>query len=259
MELKFTNSTGDLLLPRKAIMTQGDWTIRTSSEARYGRPGGTTTGDWNPPSRTVSINLKDAYTTDALFSAFAETLVSFMGKNYAPHYLVDVTNSKRTLIIPRTIPMSWEEGLERRVVTTKMDFEMQDAFWESLTETSDTWNAVTDASEKNFTNAGKYETYPVFEIEAVDSVFDFKLENLTSQQGIWISSFALTAGTKVIIDPRGYGSIKIGNDTIGYAEASIVIAGGNYPFFAPGVNTLRYTSAYGSVNIVTKWRTLYAW
>ena len=229
--------------------------FRNTYQDRFGKSGVQKQGDGQESSRTFSVSYALTAETDTTYIAGADALYAVIRPDLAPLYIHDTDNSRRLAVALNDLDLNPKPGTEMRFTAATMRFTALDTFWESLTDiTVDPGSAAVENQETvACNNPGVVTVYPVITIEPTESNPNFTLYNETTDDLITIGSNSFVPGTSLIIDCR-VGSVTLVSGSTNTEISSAIADGTGYLHFIPGVNTLRYDSAYGPVTLSVAYR-----
>lgn len=256
MIFTLANASATLPLDRKYHYSITSWRPRNKTSPRYSKRGGAILGDGQVDARTITLDFSSGFKTDAEFRTWANGLVRFFRKEFAPHYLIEqVTPGRRTRVTLQELPPMWDKGLEQRFIKATITLIMEDAVWEDEDATDDSWNGVSNGGQNTIDITNTFEdVYPVFTITALDDLPEFTLLNTSIGAGITMAHPGFTAGKTMIIDCSEEGSVSVDG-----VDITASISEGGYLLLRPGENILEYQSSYGQANIQTSYRKVYAY
>lgn len=142
----------------------------------------------------------------------------------------------------------YDETSFKRYCFVSIDFLCDSPFWESDTESTDTWNSPVSSGTHNVTVGGNAYTQPVFRLTVNGSgTLDVQLAVGTT---IFTLNGQVTSGDVIEVDCSEH--------TVEVASADYMsIFDESFPRFVPGVNVLTYTKLSGTPtisSIVSVWR-----
>ena len=236
---------------------------RMSLENRYGKPGAVPVGDRQVDARDFKINFKNI-TENASDSEYTQKLAEIIGMfdlNAQPFYIEDVGPLQRRFLtdLDGLNDQPVTDGMFYRVGDNNIDLSMLDGFWEDLFSTTDTTGTGGIANDQtiNIDNDAKIDAYPIITVAPYGDNSEFTLTNTTTDGLMTLSTAGFVIGTQFIIDCQT-GDIFL-DDGITRVELSSAMADGSGFFtLVPGVNTFKYTSLFGNVDLSFEFRRRYA-
>lgn len=247
---------GDLVLPLtvQEFMQNFDHapvTIKQKVIERYGRDGGTITGDRRLASRKLRFTVAVRGLDDQNYDENAAALYAIASR--PDLYLQNDTLGYRLALSVNAITPKSEAY--RRAEMWTLDAVCPDAAWETVAEQEiiDEYDEYTDGfiwennAEKTVNNTDPLDAWPVFELTATSSNSEFAIVNVTTGAVIRVGESQFTEGVKITLDSR-HGTAQLeaaGEDPVDISQKIADFTG----FFAlqPGENVLRFESIFGAV------------
>jgi hypothetical protein len=258
MNLVLTNSEGEYDFSKWAVDLSG-LRFRVSYTDRYGQPGQAPQGDRKESGRNIVLTYSVDGETDAAFISDAEALYAALRAEVAPFYLVDDDNGRRLEVSPDSLDLNPKAGTELRYASARVQFTAVGTFWESTTETEvDSGSAALDNGESlSCTNEGSITIYPVITVEPTELNQNFAIFNDTTADLFTFSSSSFAPGTTLEIDCRE-GTVYLTNGSTVTEVSNGIADGTGFLHLVPGVNSLRYVSAFGPVTMTVSFRRRWA-
>lgn len=235
---------------------------RLGAKDRYGRDGSIITGDRKVSARNIEIGFDVTSAEgqpDLAYRDFIDDLLSMFDPYYAPVYLYDDQDDAGSSGIPlrAMVELADEairpaDGLTYRVQSGILRLMMPDGYFETqeeFTQSSPSGGIATNET-LNVTNSSRRSAYPVIEVTALADNALFRISNTTTGAYIEIGASDFLTGEIIEISSID-GSILLSGSDI---SASSVGIGSTMIELVPGVNTLRYESTYGDVDMTVRWR-----
>lgn len=238
--------------------------FRNRAIDRYNRDGAVPTGDGSASERDLTLKFghseKAGPNADAQYWDLLNRIAGmFSIRENGPFYLVDVDNSRRAQVLLTRHDDRHRTGTVWRFGMNTLRFLWVSAVWEDTSETVDTTptGGLGNGETYLVNNEGYLRTFAIFEVSPFsETIEQFTLRNQTNGAACRITASNLVPGTTMKINSVD-GTIKLvsgGNEF----ESSAALADrfGFIPL-EPGLNTIAYQSAFGDVEIVTRWRQRY--
>ncbi len=262
MKLELRNDDGevlDLATPLKWMANEPPLTRRVGLQQRFGKPGGFITGDRRAGTRRITLQSDITGENDPAYLLQLADIVKIFEPRVAPYFLVDTDNDRRAEVELDSITPQAVRGTERRHSPIQLTLIMVETYWEDLIEKEDEsgTGGIVTGETFNIDNEGEVDLFPIFEITPTANNSAFSIFNNTTNDIITVGSTAFVPGTTLIIDSQE-GSVVLDNGSTQIEISSAIGRGTGFLFLAPGVNTLQYESAFGAVNITTKFRQRFA-
>jgi hypothetical protein len=181
-------------------------------------PGSVKLGDARLVAQKLLIKLESAFQSDSTYDAFANGLLTALSKAV---YLVDVTNSKRTLVAIEECSESYEKGCYKRSIDFLISFAQLTPYWEALT---DTVVAVTTTPNSphiaSLANPGSIPTQARISLTAAAACAEASFNLVNENRGMTIedSLFGTTGFLSLVLDNE-LGTLKLGTLTAGVLNA----------------------------------------
>jgi len=259
MNLKFTNSTSEYILPKSFKLSISAYKRRTSVNKRYGNDGGVINGDQKADTRDISIVYEPVYDNDTQYLNYVNELIGFFNPDLGPFYLVDTDNNRRCEIsLNSAVDDANSEGLEFRIGKNNLKFEMLDAHWEDndeITVTSPT-GGLDDDDTLIIDNDSYSDCYPVIKITPYDTNTDFTILNNTTGASFTLGSNAFIVGAEFEVDCKN-GTIYLTVAGAVTEMSSALADGGGFIKLIPGNNEIKYSSVFGAVDVEITYRRRY--
>jgi len=254
VNLKLTNSTTEYDLSKWTVDFSGI-RFRNSYNDRFGQPGQEKQGDGKESARSIVFSYAIDGESDSEYITDTDTLYAAVRSDLQPFYIVDQDNDRRLRVSINELEMNPKPGTELRFSTARLNFTALDTFWEKLTpEVVDPGTAgVENQDEVTCTNPGVVTVYPVITIEPTESNLNFTLINDTTDDVFTFSSSSFVPGSVLEIDCQN-GTVYLTNVNTVTEVSSAIADGTNFLHLVPGVNVIRYESAYGAVTMEVSFR-----
>ena len=238
--------------------------FRVKIYERYGRDGGDVTGDRKIGSRKFNLVLQVGATTDTDYYAKIDTLYAMLAtadpdKLYlCEDNAEDVDFSKRLWIVPSSIkPKLAAGGNLRRAEEWTIPCFAPDGAWESPDEIESTdsgGSTVASGGSVSVQNDGPLTAWPIFIMSCASAMSEFQLVNGANDGVFRLGTALFVPGATLTIDSRE-GTIEI-DDGLAVTDVSSALAEGTGLLnFEPGLNTITFTSTFGSAGITIQHRT----
>jgi hypothetical protein len=229
--------------------------FRTSFNDRFGQPGQEPQGDGKESARSIVFTYSVDSETDSGFILDAETLYASVRGDLGPFYIVDSANGRRLKVTPTDLDLTPKAGTELRYASARLGFQAVDTFWEASTATEvDSGTAALDNQETlECTNAGVITIYPIITVTPDESNQTFAIFNDTTEDVFTFSSASFVPGSVLEIDCQN-GTVYLTNVTTVTEVSNGIADGTGFLHLVPGLNSLRYESAYGAVTMTVSFR-----
>lgn len=226
---------------------------------RYGKDGGQVTGDQQVGARKLTMGVDLTASNDSDYFDAMSYLSAHFIKSLSPFYVIDDANSRRCLVAYGGDNLKLtDKGTEYRVYGGDLDFRMLDGVWEDsdATQTTTPTGGITNNGTLTVSNSGKFLTYPIITVTAIDSVTSFTLRNTSNDVFMTFSSNDFNPGDVFTINARtGRIQLESGGSTV---ESSVSLSdGSSMIYLSPGDNVIRYESSSGDVELDIQHRERY--
>lgn len=238
--------------------------FRVKVYERYGRDGGDVTGDRQIGSRKFNLILKVNAANDTEYYAKIDTLYAMLRTADPDKLYLCEDNaesddfSKRLWIVPASIKLKLAApGNLRRGEEWTIPCFAPDGAWESPEEIESTdsgGSTVASGGSVAVQNDGPLTAWPIITMTCAAPMPEFQLVNGANDGVFRLGTALFVPGATLTIDSRE-GTIEI-DDGLAVTDVSSALAEGTGLLnFMPGLNTITFTSTFGSAGITIQHRT----
>lgn len=261
---RFRNINGTLQTDKRWKWVIEPYSPRNGDQERYGRPGGTATGDGQIGPRGISFNFENIEGEDPAYLNYIRQIATFFRKQNGPFYAEDITNDIRCKVVLNSLSDDpFGPGSERRFGRNAMRLTNLDGLFEDLTETSiaipglvdqSTFEIVNDIDDPDPQLKAVHETWPIFEVTCDDQTPEFTIINETNGTLITLTTNAFDETTTFYINGVD-GTIYLDDQEL----SSAIVDGTGIIRLEPGTNEFKVENPYPTtLGITVKYRKRYA-
>lgn len=257
-QFRLLNAGGIFIdLSRVFMISTPPFKKRINLIPRYNQNGAVNSADRKGDSRPITMKFVNHANNDLEYRAVVNDLMYFFRAQFAPYYLIDLTNGIRAKIELETFSPSEGEGadgeLYNRFGEGSLALQMIDALWETVAIRTFGASEMVDGDIIALSNEASEDAFPVFTITALDTILEFTIENVLTGAAFKISSTNFLPGSVFVIDSTN------GSITLDGVESSLSLVEGGFFQLLKGTNQIRFNSPDGAIEMACEFRELYAY